>query len=402
MDLSTLTPQNVAALQNMSPEAFLNLLGVRGRPLNAGGQTKLEERHRRHLKKTEERTLREVATGSHMDAVRVQTITRALEDGDLSIKRLSEAVSETQLVQLLRYGVTNFMFDAYAQVNVVYPDLVRAVQSGGAEELYAPLYGPELPQKVGAGQEFGDSRLAGIDVHVKNDKYGRILAIEEELIDDDKTGQIPVRAAQMGERMRYVEEQVAIAAIENAVQSDNTANSGYNTTLGNITPNTSYGQVSQPLIESAHTALMQMKDPFGNLIMVEPNTILFSSADYFNIAKLLQSALQPSVPGGSGQTANTATSGMTGWTMTTNPLQGLYAPKMSRFLSTNGGLDGTHGHAYLLEAQKGIVFQERTALRVLQEAANSGAGFERGVIRYRVDRRFAAATIESRYGFRLN
>ena len=80
----------------------------------------------------------------------------ALEDGDLSIRKLSEAVSETQLVSLLRYGVQNFLFDAYAQVNVIYPDLVRVVQSGGAEELYAPLYGPELPKKVAPGQEFGD------------------------------------------------------------------------------------------------------------------------------------------------------------------------------------------------------------------------------------------------------
>ena len=70
--------------------------------------------------------------------------------------------------------------------------------------------------------------------------------------------------------------------------------------------------------------------------------------------------------------------------MTTNPLQGLYTPKMSRFLSSNGGLDGTHGHAYLLEAKKGIVFQERTALQVMQEAHNAGASFERDVYRYRV------------------
>ena len=400
MDLSALTPENAAALRNMSPEAFLTTLGVRGRPLAAGGQTKIEERHRKMIKRSDERVLREVTAGTRFSEIEVRAIPRALEDGDVSIRRLSESVSETQLVALLRYGVQNFLFDAYAQVNVIYPDLVRVVQSGGAEELYAPLYGPELPKKVAPGQEFGDSRLAGIDRHVPNDKYGRLLSIERELVDDDRTGQVVTRAGQMGERMRYVEEQVVISAVENAVQSDNTSVSGYNTTLGNI--NSGGGQVSQPSIETAHTALMQMTDPFGNLIMVEPDTILFSSADYFNVAKLLQSALQPSVPGASGQTANTATSGLTGWTMTFNPLQGLYAPKMSRFLPFNGGLDGTHGHAYLLEAKKGIVFQERTALQVMQEAVNAGASFERDVYRYRVDRRFASANVESRYSYRLN
>lgn len=399
MDLSTLTPQNVAALRNMSPQAFLDQMGARGRPLAAGISTAIEDRHRRQIARADGRALRESAHGTRLGERDVRAITAAMADGDLSIRRLSEAVAETSLVQLLRYGVQNFMFDAYAQVAVIYPDLVRAVQSSGAEELYAPMYGPELPTKLAPGEEYGDSRLSGLDAHVANDKFGRLVSIERELVEDDKTGQIVVRSQQMGERMRYVEEQQVIAAIEGAKQSDNPAVSGYNTTLGNIV--SAGGQVSQPSIEQLHQALMQMTDPFGNLILVEPNTILFSSADYFNIAKLLQSSLQPSVPG-VGATASTAPGGQTGWTMTANPLQNLYAPKMSRFLPFKDGLDGTHGHAYLLEAKKSIVFQERTALAVFQEAHNAGASFDRDVFRYRVDRRFAAATIESRYIGRLN
>ena len=402
MDLSTLTPQDVAALKNMKPSAFLDQFQPRGRPLSAGGTTKIEERHRKMIKRSDETVLREVVRLAGTNEQNVKAVAQAMDNGDLSIKKLSESVSETQLVALLRYGVQNFLFDAYSQVNVIYPDLVRVVQSSGAEELYAPLYGPELPKKVAPGQEFGDSRLAGIDRHVANDKYGRMLSVEKELVDDDRTGQIVTRAGQMGERMRYVEEQVVISAIENAVQSDNTAVSGYNLTLGNITPSATYGQISQPLLEAAHTALMQMTDPFGNLIMVEPDVLLFSSADYFTVAKLLQSALQPSVPGAAGQTASNAASGTTGWTMTFNPLQGLYSPKMSRFLPFNGGLDGTHGHAYLLEAKKGLVFQERTALQVMQESVNAGASFDRDVYRYRVDRRFASANVESRYSYKLN
>jgi hypothetical protein len=75
-----------------------------------------------------------------------------------------------------------------------------------------------------------------------------------------------------------------------------------------------------------------MKDPLGNIIAVQADTILVSPVDQFDAAVLLNSALQPSVPGASGQNASTASSGGTGWTMSVNPLQGLWALKKSRFL----------------------------------------------------------------------
>lgn len=398
MDLSTLNPQQVAALANMTPDAFLKATGAFGRPLEAGGTTKLEERQRNNLKRSTVKTLKEVAAGTRFAADDVKGIwDYADKFGDLSIRKLSESVAETQLVQLLRFGVQNFLFDGYASVPTIYADLVRVVQSGGAEELYAPLYGVELPKNIAPGQEFGDSRLQGLDVHVPNQKRGRMLTVERELVDDDRTGQIVTRAGQLGERMRYVEEQDVITAITGGT---------YNTTIGNITgtglATPVFSQLSQPQIEAGDIALEQMLDPLGNRMLVMPDTLLVSSADKFNAAKLLQSALQPSVPGASGQTANTASSGGTGWTMTVNPLQGLYNLKVSRFLPTTAGLDGIHGQAYMLEAKKSLVFQDRDPLEVVQEAPNSGASFERDIYRYRARRRYAAALIESRYVFRLN
>jgi hypothetical protein len=396
MDLSTLNPQQTAALQNMSPEAYLRAIGAFGRPLSEGRKTDVEEQHRYHLKRSETRALKEVAAKTHFPAEEVQALWKAAKYGDMSIRKLSEAVSEFQLPQLLRFGVQNFLFDGYASVPVIYPDLVRVVQSSGAEELYAPLYGVELPKNIAPGQEFGDSRLQGLDVHVQNLKRGRMLTVERELVDDDRTGQIVTRAGQLGERMRYVEEQDVILAITGG---------SYTTAIGNITgtglATPAYGQLSQPLIEAADIALEGMLDPLGNKMLVLPDTLLVSSADKFNAAKLLQSALQPSVPGAAGQTANTASSGGTGWTMTVNPLQGLYNLKVSRFMPTTGGLDGIHGQAYLMEAKKSLVFQDRDALEVVQEAANSGGSFERDLYRYRARRRYAAALIESRYVFRI-
>lgn len=386
----SLTPQAVAAAQNTSPEAFLRSIGALGRSLREG-TSDLDDRQRYRMEQSTARALKETERTTRIGGDAIKRIWKGAKYGETSIRKLEESTSESQFPQLLRYGVQNFLFDGYASVPTIYPDLVRVVSSSGAEELYAPLYGTELAQSLSAGQEFGDSRLQGLDVHVPNQKFGRMLSVERELVDDDRTGQIVTRAGQLGERMRYVEEQQVINAITSGT---------YTTGIGNV--NSGGGQLSALNLSAADIALEQMVDPMGNKMLVMPDTLLVSPADKFNAAQLLQSALQPSVPGASGQTASTASSGSTGWTMTINPLQGLYNLKVSRFLASTNGLDGTHGKAFLMEAKKSLVFQDRDALEVLQEASNAGASFERDVYRYRIRRRFAAALIESRYCFEIN
>lgn len=308
----------------------------------------------------------------------------------MSVKKLREAVAETAFPQLLRAGVQNFLFDGYEQVAVIFPDLVRVVNSDKYEELYAPMYGAELPKQVDPGQQFEESRLQGLDKRLRNVKFGRMLDVERELVDDDQTGQIVQKASSMGERVRYVEELAVMNAILNAT---------YTTAIGNRfeTP----GRISQIHLEEMTVALHEMRDPLGQLIMVQPDTILVSPSDEFEAAKLLQSALQPSVPGAAGQTASTAGSGLTGWTMTMNPLQGLFQLKVSRFLPSKAspvkGLDGTNGAWFLMQSKKSLVFQDRDPLEVAQEASNAGESFNRDLSRYRVRRRFNTAVIESRY-----
>ena len=313
----------------------------------------------------------------------------------MSVKKLREAVAETAFPQLLRAGVQNFLFDGYEQVAVIFPDLVRVVNSTMYEELYAPMYGAELPKQVDPGQKFEESRLLGLDKRLRNIKFGRMLDIERELVDDDQTGQIIQKASSMGERVRYVEELAVMNAILNAT---------YTTALGNRF--SAPGRISQIHLEEATVALHEMRDPLGQLIMVQPDTILVSPSDEFEAAKLLQSALQPSVPGGSGLTAGTAVSGTTGWTMTMNPLQGLFQLKVSRFLPSKAsavkGLDGANGACILMQSKKSLVFQDRDPLEVAQEAQNAGESFSRDLYRWRVRRRFNCAMIESRYAFRLN
>ncbi len=312
--------------------------------------------------------------------------------------KLREANPESVFGALLRYGVQNFMFDAYKSVtDFIYTDIVTVRQSRNRQEWYAPLFGPEIPQDVPNGGKFEDSRLQGLDVEVVNKKVGRTISFERELIDDDQTGQISERATQLGERMRYKEEADVLGVDVFSLSPlgrglTGVAGTSYTAAIGNRPA--SFGPLNQPNLELADIAMMNMLDPIGNRIMVKPSLLVVSPADKFNAAKLINSTLQPSVPGVAGsQTASTAASGTTGWTMTWNPLQGLYRLLVSRFLPS--------GYWYLIDP-RGMIFQDRDPLELVMEARDSGRSFERDEYRYRVRRRYQAAVIEYRFAFAGN
>ena len=292
---------------------------------------------------------------------------------------IREANVSSNLGQLLRYGVQQFMFDAYKDVNVIYPDVVQVIQSSNRQEWYAPLYGAEVPEEVAAGGNYSESRIQGLDTSLVNKKVGRILATQKELFDDDQTGQVASRAGKLGKRVRYKEEYDVMIALRSATYSY--------ASLGNRP--SAYAALTQPGLEDANIALMNIRDPLGNRMGVEPSLLLVSSWDMFNAAKILNSALQPSVPGASGQTAQSASSGATGWTMTMNPLQGLFSLKVSRFLAQSDW--------FLMEPKTSIPFQERMPLSVVQEDPNSGKSFENDIYRWKVSRRYAVTVLESRF-----
>jgi hypothetical protein len=315
------------------------------------------------------------------------------ENAEKVANKFREANSETVFGALLRYGVQNFMFDAYKSVDdFVYTDYVNVRTSKNRQEWYAPLYGVEIPQDVPLGGKFEDSRLAGLDVEVVNKKVGRILSFERELVDDDQTGQISQKATELGSRMRYKEEADVngVDVFTNAPLGrglTGVAGQSYTNTIGNA-PAAGNVLLSQTALEAADIAMHQMVDPLGNRIMVKPSILVVSPADKFNAAKLLNSTLQPSVPGAAGQTASSAAAGLTGWTMTMNPLQGLYKLKVSRFLPTS--------YWFLIDPTS-IVFQDRDPLELMQEARDAGESFARDEYRYRVRRRYQTAVLEYRY-----
>jgi len=94
---------------------------------------------------------------------------------------LREANTETALGQLLRAGIQTFAINSYLLVQVVYPDLVTEVGSSRRQEFYAPMYRPNLPKRVEAGEPFQESKAIGVDRELINYKFGFIESFEREL-----------------------------------------------------------------------------------------------------------------------------------------------------------------------------------------------------------------------------
>ncbi len=308
-------------------------------------------------------------------------------------KKLREAVSETAFAQLLRYGVSTQLLNVYELTDVSYRSWAMVVPSKGFENYYAPVFRAGLPERVERGERYPQVQLAGIQQTIRNYKFGAILAIEEELFEDDQTGQIPQRAGEIGENMAYIEEQFFYAQV---FQADFSA-VGMELAGG--------GALLEDNLEAAHKAARKVRDGLGNIIVVRPDTLITDTDDELNAERLLQTMAAVSNPGA------TPTDGQLRYFGTINPFRDKYTPLSSPFLSqimqdlgaTSGnGLNGTSRPWLLVQKKKGAIFQDRTAVTVTQEAPNSGEGFDSDTMRFKAKRRFGAGVVDPRFIFRGN
>jgi len=344
-----------------------------------------------------------------MSALRESTIRETRIDPEVTLKKygddwnkireavlskvLREAVATTAFAALLRYGVQKQLLNMYELTEVSYRKWALVVPSKGFENYYTPVFRAGLPQRVERGEEFPEVKLSGIETTIRNYKWGSILPIEQELFEDDQTGQIGIRAGDMGENMAYQEE---IWYYQQLLAS-NFASVGNQTSGG--------GALLMPMLQFAHQKFRKVKDGEGNIIVVKPEMLVVDTDEELVAKQLMKSIGIPQNPG-----ATPAAGGVV-YYGTINPLESAYEVCETPFLSQaaatssnpNGfGLDGATPPKFIVMKKRGMVFQDRTALSTTQEAPNSGGGFNSDTIRYKARRRFGAGNVDPRFQWRLN
>jgi len=323
-----------------------------------------------------------------------------------AVRHVREASPETALAFLLRKGIQTLANDWYIVVPREWQDYALIAPSAAVAEWYGPLYGSSIAGRVGRGERYPEGRIIGEDSVLVNYKFGLIESFDRELFDDDQTGQIRQRAQRLGQSMAITENAYAALRFIGAAASysnlvvpasnystldvnGNTVNAVFSALLHGTYGNRPGAFVPLALnpLKQGWSDLLNAKDPQGNKIIVNPNTLLHSSMDALHAPLLVAPPAgvpyYPAVIGGTGTAAATAVSGFPGGVFGANPFMGLgIKPVLARFLPDWAWALG--------ERAKGFIFQERNPLEVIQEQAASGAAFEVDAYRFRSRRRFEA------------
>lgn len=335
---------------------------------------------------------------------------------NFDVKSMRESVATTQFPQLLRAGVqmaTNALIENYT--DTTFEQWGHTIPSKMDTELYAPLNGISFMSERGETQKFTETQTAGLDIKLKNRNFGQILSINQNLMDDDQTGQLQQLAAELAEYSRLRDEVYAYGKLNSGsagqsyaglkipnsetqpsteanypwtLQSAPFVGGGYN----KATP----AALSQAGIKAAIQALLVQKNLLGLIMQVNPKGLIVSPYYQFDAMVLMQSTLNPS-----SSSTQSADIGKTGSIEGVNPIKSILDVIVSRYVFDNTGLAGALSKAwYVVDTNKPwFVNQVRQAPSVVMENPDSGESFDRKVERHRLDIRGNCDFIDPRFAF---
>jgi hypothetical protein len=312
--------------------------------------------------------------------------------------KLTETLAVGAFSALLRLGVQDFISKMFLTVDNIGEKVRKTVPSNAFIQPYSGTFRAGVPSRVGAGAEFPEVNVQGFGQLVENWKFGEIIAYQQELLDDDQTGALQDKVKDLGVNMANYEELAFAAVLSDTTitfgpmsfapgtYTDPDTTTGVYQSSGNRTNRpASFGAIGLNTLKVARQTMFLMKQPDGQILNINPNAVVYHPVDEQLVDILSKS---PTFPGPA-QT-NTAYGTPTGAPAQgiINPVQGMYTYHMCRYLNYNLSTNG--GAWFVTEAgAPHVTWQERTGLRVVQEAPNTGQGFNRMITRWRADKRGA-------------
>ena len=326
--------------------------------------------------------------------------------------KFREANSEGTLQQLLRAGIQTGVNDIYQIVPKDFEAFQRTVSSDKAVELFAPMFKPGYPRRTDQGEEFSAPLigLGALDVQIQAAKFGGILSITREMIEDDQSAQVSAMPAYYGERMAEIEnawcaqrfvgsagsyggDVIPASATNVSGESSWPYSTSFAAGGGQNKLSTLQAFSQQALVQAIYLS-RQMKDPLGNLMLVSPTHIIAGTAIELPVKELCDSPNYVSTSSYSQAQSNTGSSTGVGTTFAKNMLAGQFDPLISRFLPAT--------FCALGQAGKGFLMVRRTMLEVLQESPAAGGSFEQDVYRWRIRARWIPDWLEPRFAVLVN
>lgn len=322
-------------------------------------------------------------------------------------KKLREADSVTAFPGVLRAGVQSIVNSIYASVETTFGDWAHTVTSTKLEELYAPIQGIGFPSQIGENEVYPEVGAAGLDLKLRNRKFGTLFSVSKELMELDQTGQFQQQAGLLGEYAKQILEVYCygkLASVSGMKYANMTiptcetkpsteATYPWSTSLvgGGATKPAAYGALNQGNIQAGIVALMNQLNILGLKMSVNPSRLLISPHYRFDAAVLLNSGWYPTG----------ATAGSTGSVGAINPLKGILDLTTSRFMfDQNGSVNADSKAWYIVDDTKPFfVCQVNVPAEVQLENPASGQSFDRDTVRFKLRVMANADFIDSRFAW---
>lgn len=309
--------------------------------------------------------------------------------------KLMEADSSTAFTPLLRAGVQTIVNDMYHATAATYEEWVHVVTSDKDEELYAPLQGIGFPQEVGRQEKYPESGALGLDIKLKNRKYGEMYPVEMELIMNDQTGQVKNLVGLLSEYAKLVMEVIVYAKLGSVSGSNygglnvpvSETQPSYETTYpwvastglkgGAITKLTA-AAFAPAAFQSAMLQLTGQVNILGLKLAVSPKRrIIAGTAHMYDIQTVLNSTFYP---------AGAQSAGVVGGAFADNVLKGIAQATFSPYMFDNTGIIPSQSKAWYVadDTKPWFIAQLREPASVVQENPDAGESFERDIVRHKL------------------
>lgn len=330
--------------------------------------------------------------------------------GAFKSKLMRETNTASAQTALLRAGVQTAVNNLYPAVKTTYEELAHVISSSKDTELYAPLNAMTFLEEVGEGEKYAESSVVGLDIKLRNKKFGEVFPVSFELIDDDQTGQFAGKVSEMAEYAAQLWEVYVYGKLASVTGGSKYANltvpvsetkPSYETTYpwapaatplkgGGINIPSSYGAMTQANVQALFTLLENMLNLQNLKMAVSPDTIWCGPFYRWTLATLLNSNFYPS---------GAAAAGSIGGALAVNVLEGIAKPVITRFMpDQNGSFNANSKRWGIADSSKpALIVQLREAAKVTQENPETGAGFERDIYRYKLTVRGNADIIDPRF-----
>jgi hypothetical protein len=330
--------------------------------------------------------------------------------GAFKNKLMRETNSASAQSQLLRAGVQTAVNNLYPAVKTTYEDIAHVVQSSRDTELYAPLNAMTFLEEIGEGELYAESSVIGLDIKLRNKKFGEVFPVSFELIDDDQTGQFSQKVGDMADYAAQLWEVYVWAKLASVAGGSKYANlsipasetkpsyeanypwAASTGTLkgGGVNRPTAYGPMNQANVQALFTMLENMLNLQGLKMAVAPDVIWCGPAYRWTLATLLNSNFYPS---------GAAAAGGVGGALAANVLEGIAKPVITRFMpDQNGSFNSNSQRWGIADSSKpALIAQIREAAKITQENPETGAGFERDIYRWKLTVRGNCDIIDPRF-----